>query len=212
VFRPVFDIKKPASRLSFLLVVVILTASAFFPLLGGTASASGQITNRSLTLSSGIAADTGVTYTLSFRTATTTAGIKGIKLIACTTAIGSYPGGTCTAPTGIHFDVGSFNNGATAGFTDTTNNFANDTTGANNCLSGAGNPNVLCLKRATTTGNDTNNTTNKTIQFTGITNPSTANTAFYVGIITYSTDTYTVGSIVDAGTTASTAQVLAAPR
>lgn len=201
MFRPVFDIKKPASRLFFLVLVVFLTASCLLPFLNDRALASGQITNRSLTLSSGVAGGTGVTYTFSFRTATS-AQIKGMKFIACTTAIGSYPGGTCTAPAGIHFDVGSFNNAATAGFTDTTNAFSNDTTGANDCLSGATHPNVLCLTRASTTGNDTNTASNKTIQFTGITNPTTANASFYVGIITYSTSNYTAVSTVDAGTTA----------
>jgi len=201
VFRPVFDIKTPASRLFFLVLVVFLTASCLLPFLNDRALASGQITNRSLTLSSAVAGGTGVTYTFSFRTATS-AQIKGMKFVACTTAIGSYPGGSCTAPTGIHFDVGSFNNAATAGFTDTTNAFSNDTTGAGDCLSGASHPNVLCLKRAATTGNDTNTATNKTIQFTGITNPTTANSSFYVGIITYTDSAYTFANIVDAGTTA----------
>jgi hypothetical protein len=201
VFRPVFDIRKPASRLFFLALVVILTVSCLLPFLSKSALASGQITNRSLTISSGVPGGTGVTYTLSFRTATS-AQIKGMKFIACTTAIGSYPGGTCVSPAGVHFDVGSFNNAVTAGFTDTTNAFSNDTTGANDCLSGASNPNVLCLTRAATTGNDTNTTTNKTIQFTGITNPTTPNSSFYVGIITYTTSNYTAASIVDAGTTA----------
>ncbi|MBX4188601.1 hypothetical protein KW792_00695 [Candidatus Saccharibacteria bacterium] len=203
MFRPVFAIHKPASRLFFILVVVILTASAFLPILTRQASASGQITNRSLTLSSGVPGGTAVTYTYSFRTATTTSGIKGIKFVACTTAIGSYPGGVCTAPAGINFDVSTFNNGATAGFTDTTNAFSNDSTGANDCVPSATNHNILCLTRATTSGNDTNNSTNKTIQFTGVTNPTTPNTAFYVGIITYSASNYTTISTVDAGTTAS---------
>lgn len=201
MFRSFFAIKKPASRLFFLSLVVILTAPAILPFLGNQVSAAGQITNRSLTLSSAVAGKTGVTYTFSFRTATT-ADIKGLKFIACTTAIGSYPGGSCTAPTGINFDAGSFNNGATAGFTDTTNAFTLDATGANDCVPSATDHNILCLSRATTSGNDTNTATNKTIQFTGITNPTTENTSFYVGIMTYSDNTYTGASLVDAGTTA----------
>lgn len=165
------------------------------------ALASGQITNRSLTLSSAIPGGTGVTYTFSFRTATA-GNIKGLKFIACTTAIGTYPGGTCVHPAGVNFNVGAYNSAATAGFTDTTNALANDTTGANDCVPDPVNKNVLCLNRATTTGNDTNTSTNKTIQFTGITNPTTANSSFYVGITTYSDNTYTAASIVDAGTTA----------
>lgn len=188
---------------SFFLCIALLLALSLLPSIfnGRALAATGQITNRSLTLSSAVASGTNVTYTLSFRTATT-ADIKGLKFIACTTAIGSYPGGTCTAPAGIDFNVATFNNAATAGFTDTTNAFANDTTGANDCVPSATDKNIICLNRATTSGNDTNTTTNKTIEFTGITNPSTENSSFYVGITTYSDNTYTVASEVDAGTTA----------
>jgi hypothetical protein len=194
--------KKLLNRAIFALTAFLIAVLSIMPLMTMHANAAGQISNRSLTLSTAIAGQTGVSYTYSFRTFTNNANILAIKFIACTSAVGSYPSGSCTAPAGIRFDLGSFNNGATAGFTDTTNAFTNDTTGANDCLSGASHPNTLCLKRTTTTGNDTNNTTNKTIQFTGITNPTTANSSFYVGITTYSANTYTAGSIVDAGTVA----------
>lgn len=189
------------TRLVLVTTSFILAGFWLLPAMSGTAEAAGQITNRSLTISTAVAGQTGVTYTFSFRTATTSQPIYAFKFIACTTAVGSYPGGTCTAPTGIHFDVGSYNSGAEAGFTDTTNHFALDGTGANDCTPAA---NVLCIKRATTTGNDTNNATNKTLQFTGITNPTTTNTAFYVGIDDYNNATYSTASngLVDAGTTA----------
>ncbi|HET7529073.1 MAG TPA: hypothetical protein VFJ84_02495 [Candidatus Saccharimonadales bacterium] len=199
--RSFFVIKTPVSRLFYLGIALLLSASFLPAVLSGRALAAGQITNRSLTLNSAVPGKTGVTYTFSFRTATT-ADIKGLKFIACTTAIGSYPGGTCTAPAGINFNVGAFNNAATAGFTDTTNAFTFDSTGANDCVPSATNHNIICLNRATTSGNDTNTATNKTIQFTGITNPTTANTSFYVGIMTYSDNVYTAANIVDAGTTA----------
>lgn len=191
----------PISRLFFVCLAFLLSVSLLPSVLSGKALAAGQITNRSLTLNSAVAGKTGVTYTFSFRTVTT-ADIKGMKFIACTTAIGSYPGGVCTAPAGINFNVGSFNNGATAGFTDSANAFANDPTGAGDCVPSPTNHNILCLNRSTTSGNDTNTATNKTIQFTGITNPTTENTSFYVGIITYSDSAYTAANIVDAGTTA----------
>lgn len=199
--REFFSIKKPISRLFFLVLAFFLTASCMLPFLSAGAMAAGQITNRSLTLSSAVPSNTGVTYTFSFRTATS-ANIKGLKFIACTTAIGSYPGGTCTPPAGVNFDVGAFNNSATAGFTDTTNAFTKDATGAGDCVPSATNHNIMCLNRATTSGSDTNTATNKTIQFTGITNPSTPNTSFYVGITTYTDSAYTAANIVDAGTTA----------
>jgi hypothetical protein len=160
--------------------------------------ATGQILHRALSISSGVPGQVNTSYTFTFRTVTTTSPIAGIKLIACDTAIGSYIGGTCNAPTGLSFSGGAYSAGAQGGFTDATA-FSFDNTGANDCLASA---NVICINRSAGS-NDTQTGSDKTISFSGITNPSTANSTFFVGIITYSTNTYTAGSRVDAGTTAS---------
>ena len=183
-----------------LLVAVFLAASSLLPFMMAQASAAGQLTSRSLTINNAQPSATGVTYAFAFTLpAASTSQIQGIKFTACTTAIGSYPGGSCTAPTGMSgggngFTGASFTN--QSGFQGATN-FAVDGTGANDCTASA---NVLCVKRTDATAQTGGSS--KTITFGGIKNPSSANTAFYVGITTYTTNTWTAGSIVDAGTTA----------
>jgi hypothetical protein len=76
-------------------------------------------------------------------------------------------------------------------------NFAIDGTGANDCTPSG---NIICVNRTDTTSQTV---TSRTIAFNTIKNPSTVNTAFYVGIYTYTTVNYTVGSRVDFGATAS---------
>ncbi len=188
--------KKSLDRLVLLVVTVILSFAWLLPMMTKQASAAGQITNRSLTLSSAVPADTGVTYSFTF-TVPHTSQIQGLKFIACTTAVGTYAGGTCTAPTGMTGSDGFASvayvsqsgwQGATA--------FAVDLTGANDCAASA---NVICTKRTDTTSQTA---TSRTIVFNNIKNPSTPNTSFYVGITTYTTSTWTGGSIVDFGATA----------
>jgi hypothetical protein len=195
VFRPVFDIRKPASRLFFLALVVILTAPALLPVLIPHAKAYTQITNRSVTIGSG-QANTATSYSFSFTTATGAAHLDGIKLIMCTVAIGSYPGGTCTKPgtSSSLFSTGTY--GSISGFTDTTA-FTIDTSGANDCVA-TGHPEVLCLKR-TSASNDTAGA--KTLVINGVTNPNVTG-SFYVGITTYSSNTWASANRMDAGTVA----------
>lgn len=184
----------------FLAVFLILGLSLIPFLVPRNTSALGQIAHRALAINSGVPGKTGVSYTFTFKTVTTTSPIAGIKLIACNTAVATYVGntGSCVAPTGLHFDTASYTSGSQAGFTDATA-FAFDPTGANDCTASAS---VICINRTSAT-NDTQVATDKTIAFSGITNPTTANSTFYVGIWTYSTNNYTAASRVDAGTTAS---------
>lgn len=190
--------KSLLARFVLVFTAIVMSSYWLLPIMTGTANAA-QITNRSLTISTAVSGATGVTYTFSFRTATAGQDIYAFKFIACTTAVGSYPGGTCTAPNAINFGTAAYNSAAEAGFTDTTNHFALDGTGANTCIPAA---NVLCIKRTTTSGADNNTATNKTLQFTAVTNPTLTNTAFYVGITDFSNATYTSAGIIDSGTTA----------
>ncbi|MGH7157296.1 MAG: hypothetical protein ACREGG_04270 [Candidatus Saccharimonadales bacterium] len=188
-------------KVPLLFAALIILGLSLLPfLVPSKASATGQILHRALTISSGIPGKTGVSYTFTFRTVTNSQPIAGIKLIACTTATATYIGntGSCTAPSGLHFDTASYTAGSQAGFTD-TGSFAFDSTGANDCTPSAS---VICINRTSAT-NDTQTSTDKTIAFSGITNPTVVNSTFYVGIWTYSTNNYTVGSRVDSGSTAS---------
>lgn len=165
--------------ISLLLVVVGL-----LPLAVSRPASAAQITSRSLTLSSGVPSATGVTYTFGF-SLPTSGSVQGLKFQACTVAVG-----TCGTVTGLSFSSATF---SSQSFTNATN-FAVDGTGAGNCTASA---TVLCAKRTQVTAE----TGAKTIAFGGITNPSTANTAFFVRITTFSDTAY--ATAVDTGTTAS---------
>lgn len=183
------------------LLAMIATALSPLVFMTGEASAAGQLTQRSLTLSTAQASATNVTYTFTFNNVSTTA-IKGLKFIACTTATSTYGGGnTCTgsgvAPTGMSFSAGPAAFVSQTGFADNGISFARDGTGGNYCTPAA---NVLCASRAGNSTAETTNTTH-TIKFSGIVNSSTTNTPFYIGIYTY--DATTNASALDGGTVAS---------
>jgi hypothetical protein len=167
------------------------------------AAAYGQITTRSLTLSSGVPSATGVSYTFTF-TPASTSQVQGLMFVACTNAVGTYPGGSCTAPAGMTASGDGFDNAAFANQTgwQGATNFAADHTGGNDCTPS---PHVLCAKRTDTTAQTV---TSRTISFNTIKNPSTTlaspnGVAFYVGIYTYTTNTWTNGTNTDFGATAS---------
>jgi hypothetical protein len=189
-------------RVYYLTIALFLFAIAYTPFMfTGKAEAYGQILNRSLTISSGVPNATGVTYSFTFTVASTSpplatnaAAVQGLKFLACSNAVGTYPGGTCTPPAGLSFSSAGF--GAQSGWQGATS-FAVDGTGANSCTPAA---NVLCATRTDTTDQTA---TSRTISFTTIHNPSATNTAFFVGIYTYNTSNYTVGGFLDFGNTAS---------
>jgi hypothetical protein len=198
-------IRRRLYRVPFLLATVLLVGITLLPILAPGRAIASQISLRSLTISSGVPSATNVTYSFTF---TLPGGhtspndrVQGIKFIACTTAVGTYPGVTCTPPAGMTGALITGDGFWNAAFSSQTawqgaSNFAVDPTGANDCLTAA---NVLCVNRTDTTAQTA---TSRTIVFNTIKNPSTANTAFYVGIDTYNDPAWT-GPPVDSGTTAS---------
>lgn len=191
--------KKHLYKLPLLVICLLLAGISMIPVLvPGQAGAYGQITTRKLTLSSGVPSASGVTYSFTF-TVPSTAQVQGLKFKACTNAVGTYPGGTCVAPTGMTGAGNGFVNAvfdSQSGWQGATN-FAVDAAGANDCVAAG---NILCAKRTDTTAQTV---TARTIAFNTIKNPSVANTAFYVGIYTYTTNTWTAVSQTDFGATAS---------
>ncbi len=182
------NFKNYLHRPAFIVTALLLATVTLAPLvLGGTSSAA-QLTNRSLTISSGIPGATGVTYTYGLKVLTATQPVQGVEFQACTAALG-----TCTAPTGL-----SFSSATLSGQTgwDAGAAFTLDGTGANNCIPSAS---ELCIKRTDAT-NET--ATAKTVVFSTNTNPTGAPVTFFVRITTYNVNTYTTGGIVDTGTTA----------
>jgi hypothetical protein len=183
-----------------LFLIVFSTATLPF-VISRQVSAAGQLTTRSLSISSGVPSKTGVQYTFSFILATLsgTSDVEGLKFQACTTPVGGAGG--CSAPAGMDMSSATFvsQNGNWQGAT----NFAVDLTGNANCSAGA---NILCAKRTNTTNQTTS--TARTITFGTITNPSAANTAFFLRISTYDNNTWSSSGgannlLLDQGTTAS---------
>lgn len=189
-------------RLYFVTITLFLFAIAYTPfMMTGKAAAYGQILDRTLTISSGVPGNTNTTYTFTFSIPTGGVPVQSIKLIACTSSVATYPGNTggCTAPTGMDFGTATYNSGAQAGWQGPAA-FAVDGTGvAGKCVPAA---NILCLNRTETTTQtaDTPPTT-RTLELDTVTNPTSTNTAFYVGIATYSDTGYATN--VDFGATAS---------
>jgi hypothetical protein len=194
-------------RLYATVAIVILASSSLAPfMLSREALAYGQITNRSLFISSGVPGQANVSYKFSFALATGVQ-VEGLKFIACTTAISTYPGltGGCTPPSGFSAVGGGFSAvtyGTQTGWAGGTA-FAVDATGANDCVPSGSNHNIICANRTDTTSETTGSGNIHTITFSTIKNPTSTNTAFYVGIYTYSDTTYTSGNQKDFGATAS---------
>jgi hypothetical protein len=169
----------------------------------GEVNAAGQITNRSLSLSTAISNETNVTYTYTFQIAAGASPLQSIKFVACTSAAQTYGlGGTsattgCTAPTGLNINQGTQQGSLSGSWTNTTG-FSRVTSTTGNCAPGN---NVLCVNR-TQAANETNNTATRTVAWNSQTNAtaSGSGTAFYIGIYTYSDGSF--GTNVDSGTVA----------
>jgi hypothetical protein len=186
----VFVRKYPvAHRLFQVAAVIVLTAVCLFPLLDGSASAAGQLIQRSLTLSSATAGATSVQYKFTFTVAATST-VQSLKVQFCTT-----PVGTCNGVAGT-----TVPNATSAAWVsqNTWQGAVNFATGAgsNDCTSSS---TVICATRTSATNQTA---TSRDITFGTITNPSTGNTAFYARITTYSDAAYTAGNIQDIGSVA----------
>ena len=180
--------KKTSLSGRLLLSVLLLTATASAAFQAPAASAA-QITSRSLTLQAG-AIDGGskpsgvVNHRFNF-TVPTTSSVGSIQFLYCTTA----SGGTCVKPTGLTTTSATLGSESGAvGFT------------INNTTDGAP---YLTRTAASITG-----ATALTYQLATVTNPSAANTSFFVRISTFASAN-TTGTAIDTGTvTASTANAI----
>jgi hypothetical protein len=193
---------RQSSLVLYLLVGLTLILSALLPTLAPRSASAAQITKRQLSISTGVPGATSVTYTFGASTggSDTTSGfffgtshiVRGMKFEACTTAVG-----TCTGPTGFSFASAS---GFTlTGWQDTTA-FTKDNTNQNDC--DGTQARILCISRSTASTAE-NTTTSHKIVVTGVTNPSTTNSSFFIRMTTYTNATYTAGSATDTGTVAS---------
>jgi hypothetical protein len=166
-----------AYRLIAYLAVCMLLAGLLVPL---KVSAAGQLTVRSLTLGSS-AQGVQTSYSFALTTAST-ATIQSISAQICTAASGA-----CTTPSGFTITGDAF------GSTTFSGTWTNNTATAGQ------------LRASATSAASTNSGTAKTVSWTSVTNPTTANQTFYARITTYSDAAWTTS--VDTGTVAaSTAQ------
>jgi hypothetical protein len=188
------------TRFILVFTAVALLLSWLSPLMMGRADAIGQLTLRSVTLSSGVSAATGVTYSYGFTTATA-GSIQSIKFVACTSAFQTYSrgGGTstsgCTAPNLMNINQGTQQ--GTNGF-GTTTAFSRVTSTTGNCAPAN---NVLCVNR---TQAASESAAAKTVAWNTQTNPTIPSGngyTFYIGVYTYSDNAFATN--VDSGTVAS---------
>lgn len=170
------------------LVLFIVTSSA----LRMATLQAGTFTDASLTISDSRAGNVATNYDFAFTTTATTA-INQVDITFCTTATGA-----CTAPTGM--DVGAspvLDSDNLAGTGRTTTNPTD-----NNTI------------RVVVTSPASQSTQAVTMNFTGITNPTEANSTFYARVVTYSDtgsteiDSIALGAaVLDATSIAVTADV-----
>jgi fibronectin-binding autotransporter adhesin len=148
-----------------------------------------QLTGRSLTLSSSAPSAAATSYTFGF-TVNQATTIKSVSIDICDSA-----SGTCT-PSSTGVPTGLTTTGAAVG-----------------SISGIGSGGTWTGSLATngrlraTNNSNTGTPTTVSMQFTGITNPSTANSTYYARITTYSDNAY--ATPIDTGTVAvSTANLI----
>lgn len=177
-----------ARGLAYVVTALFVLISGLLPLLATrSALAAGQLTVRSLTLTSGVPSKTGVQYKFTFTVAATST-VQSLKFEACTVAVG-----TCVTPTGLSFSSAAWV--SQNGWQGAVNFAAGG--GSNDCTASA---RIICATRSSASNQTA---TARDITFGTITNPSTVNTAFFVRITTYSDAAYTLGNIQDTGTVAS---------
>jgi len=178
-------------RSGYGLIAVLLTAICLLPAFGGTVFAYGQVTSRSIEMSSSAPSATGTSYAVSFTTATTST-VAGIVVDFCSND--PIISDACTAPTGF-----------TVGTPTVSGQSANIST-----LTTAASANTGRTLELTGTGASVSASSVVSFTLTTATNPSAANTTFYARIFTFATtgavttwastaDGSSVTGVVDAG-------------
>lgn len=159
---------------SFIALSIFALIAAYFPAVASAA----QITNRTVTIGSSVPS-AATTYSFTF-TVPTSSVLQSASFSACTTASGA-----CTIPTG--FSV----TGTTLTAQPTNLGDASGWT-VNTATAGS-----LRLDKA---GNVAAPTGSQTVGFSGVTNPSTTNSTFFLRMTTFSDAAWTTA--VDSGTVA----------
>ncbi len=152
------------SLLAITLVIALLVPPLSNYMRFPSVYAAGTFTDASLTISDSRAAATNVTYDFAL-TATSSAAIKQIDIYFCTA-----PSGACSAPTGFNTGTPTLDSDTISG-TDRT---VSKISGQNNTA------------RVVVTTPATQDPTDFTMSFTGLTNQSTTNASIYARVTSYS--------------------------
>lgn len=171
-----------SARMANAAIALALAATMFVPAVAPEVFAIGQVTSRSVEMSSSNPSNPSTSYTVGFTTATTGV-IQGVVVDFCQES--PIPGNTCTAPTGM----------ALSGLAVNTVVGLNPTTGwtATNPTS-----DTHAIEIYNASGASVSSSVAISFQITGITNPSSTG-SFYARIFTYTTkaaaDGYTSTSV-----------------
>lgn len=160
--------KRILQKLSYTSAALIMVLSVSLMAFSSTASAA-QITTRKVTLGSSVPS-ASTTYTLSTAALPTATAVQSLEMVACTTASGA-----CTPAPGFT-SVGSATTGITTGL-GTNTGWTNNTVTAN--------------KLRITQTNAVVPSGVVSVPWTAVTNPSAANSTFYLRINTYSDTAWT---------------------
>ena len=155
-------------RSAYVLLASVMMCIGLLPALRGQAFAYGQVTSRSIEMSSSAPSATSTTYAVSFTTATT-GTIAGIVVDFCSND--PIIGDACTAPTGF-----------TVGTPTVSGQSANIST-----LTTAASANTGRTLELTGTGASVKSGSVVSFNLTTATKPSAANTTFYARIFTFAT-------------------------
>jgi hypothetical protein len=193
---------KDLRRIEYFAIALLLAFVYLIPaiLLSGQKAGAAQLTSRFLQISSGVPSGTNVNYTYGFTYVSSGSPIQSVKFVACSTALGTYGLAStssttgCTAPTGLNINQGTQQGSVGGSWTNTTS-FSRDTSTIGFCAPAN---NTLCITR-TQAANES--AAAKTITWNTQTNPSTANSSFFVGVYLYSAANYATPT--DSGTVAS---------
>ena len=159
-------------------LMIMAMLFAYFP----TLASAAQITNRKVVIGNS-APSANTTYVFTFTVPTTTA-VKSASITACTAASGA-----CTTPSNFSASAATLSSqpsglGATTGWT------LSNTAGAFKLLNGT---------------NATLSAGSQTVSFTGVVNPDSLNSTFFLRIATFSVNDWTTGAIDTGVVAASTA-------
>lgn len=185
-------------RTTYFIVAMFFAVLWLLPFLHGTADAIGQITNRSIQMSSSAAGNTGTQYTVSFKVATTSV-VEGVIINFCDDS--PLPGISCGWTSGQSIVTSGATLTSVSGTPDTTVGASNWKIVTDASSASAGNGVILEISDASATesGSSVTSGTTITIVFASITNPNytsctggtVPNCSFYGRLFTANTTSIT---------------------